>query len=106
MFGAGTGHYVTNCDSDSLGRQTNSRVWSWDGHGAANCDNDNLGGKATQVKFPMNCRVARKPWGSGDVYSPQNLGPPPNPTTCTTQVRVPCVPKELQATLRQEEHIA
>ena len=30
MFGAGTSHYVTNCDSDNAGGQTNNRVLSWD----------------------------------------------------------------------------
>ena len=30
VFGAGTGHDVTNCDSDKLRGQIYSRVWSWD----------------------------------------------------------------------------
>ena len=42
--------------------------------------------------------VARWLRGSGNVHWPNNLGPPQNPTTWTTQVRVPYAPKYLQAT--------
>ena len=54
MFGAWTGHHVTNCDSDNLGGQKTVVFGAGTGHGAANCDNDNLGGQEIHVKFPIN----------------------------------------------------